>query len=122
MVILSGETGVGKSTQIPQYLMDAGWADEGHIIGCTQPKRLACTSLAGRVSEEVGCSIGDKVAYSVPFDDTSNQKTRIKYMTDEMLLRETLVDPLLSAYSVIILDDAHERSLYTDLSIGILRK
>ncbi|KAF8876040.1 P-loop containing nucleoside triphosphate hydrolase protein [Gymnopilus junonius] len=123
VVIVVGQTGCGKTTQLPQYLLQAGWADEGHVIACTQPRRIAATSVATRVSEELGTKLGDEVGYTIRFEDVSSkEKTRILYMTDGMLFRETLVDPLLSRYSVIMVDEAHERSVYTDLLLGILKK
>ncbi|KIK63828.1 hypothetical protein GYMLUDRAFT_57473 [Collybiopsis luxurians FD-317 M1] len=110
--------------------MEAGWASEGNVIACTQPRRVAATSVANRVAAEVGSLLGDEVGYTIRFEDVSDkQRTRILYMTDGMLFRETLVDPLLSRYSVIMLlefllqlDEAHERSLYTDLLLGVLKK
>ncbi|KAJ3761856.1 P-loop containing nucleoside triphosphate hydrolase protein [Lentinula raphanica] len=123
VIIVVGQTGSGKTTQLPQYLMEAGWASENNVIACTQPRRVAATSVAGRVATEVGSLLGDEVGYTIRFEDVSDkQRTRILYMTDGMLFRETLVDPLLSRYSVIMLDEAHERSLYTDLLLGVLKK
>ncbi|ESK97822.1 deah (asp-glu-ala-his) box polypeptide 35 [Moniliophthora roreri MCA 2997] len=123
VMIVVGQTGCGKTTQLPQYLMEAGWASEGNVIACTQPRRVAATSVAGRVANEVGTVLGDEVGYTIRFEDVSDkQKTRILYMTDGMLFRETLVDPLLSRYSVIMIDEAHERSVYTDLLLGVLKK
>ncbi|KAL0060618.1 hypothetical protein AAF712_012621 [Marasmius tenuissimus] len=123
VTIVVGQTGCGKTTQLPQYLMEAGWASDGNVIACTQPRRVAATSVAGRVASEVGTTLGDEVGYTIRFEDVSDkQKTRILYMTDGMLFRETLVDPLLSRYSVIMIDEAHERSVYTDLLLGVLKK
>ncbi|KAL7565334.1 hypothetical protein ACA910_014614 [Epithemia clementina (nom. ined.)] len=123
-LIIVGETGSGKSTQIPQYLHEAGWAQHGFQIVCSQPRRLAATSLAQRVAEEMGTRSGDLVGYTVRFDDQSSEgMTQIKYVTDGILLREaTLHDPLLSKYSVIICDEAHERNLNTDVLLGLLKK
>ncbi|KAH7921480.1 P-loop containing nucleoside triphosphate hydrolase protein [Leucogyrophana mollusca] len=123
VTIVVGQTGCGKTTQLPQYLMEAGWAADGKVIACTQPRRVAATSVASRVAAEVGTVLGDEVGYTIRFEDVSDKdRTRIRYMTDGMLFRETLIDPLLSRYSVIMIDEAHERSLYTDLLLGILKK
>lgn len=123
-LVLVGETGSGKSTQIPQYLYEAGWTSEGNkIIGVTQPRRVAATSLAARVADEMGCNLGDEVGYSIRFDDKFNPaRTKIKYMTEGILIREMLADPLLRQYSVIMLDEVHERSLNGDILMGLLRK
>ncbi|KAG4304670.1 hypothetical protein PORY_002063, partial [Pneumocystis oryctolagi] len=123
VTIVIGETGSGKTTQLPQYLKEVGWADNGNIIACAQPRRIAAVTVAMRVAEEIGCLLGDEVGYSIRFEDvTSPGKTKIKYMTDGMLIRETLIDPLLSQYSVIMLDEVHERSIYTDILLGILKR
>ncbi|KAG1521224.1 hypothetical protein G6F52_006935 [Rhizopus delemar] len=121
-VIVVGETGSGKTTQIPQYLMESGWANGGKQIACTQPRRIAATSVAQRVADEMNCSVGGEVGYLIRFDDQTSDKTKIKYMTDGMLFRETMIDPLLTKYSVIMIDEAHERSLYTDILIGVIKK
>ncbi|WVW83262.1 hypothetical protein I302_105281 [Kwoniella bestiolae CBS 10118] len=123
VVIVVGQTGCGKSTQIPQYLHEAGWTSQNHVVACTQPRRVAATSVATRVAEEVGSVLGDEVGYSIRFEDlSSSTRTRIKYLTDGMLFRETMLDPLLSKYSVIMIDEAHERGAYTDLLLGLLKK
>ncbi|WVQ78187.1 hypothetical protein IAT38_000270 [Cryptococcus sp. DSM 104549] len=123
VVIVVGQTGCGKSTQIPQYLHEAGWTAQNHVVACTQPRRVAATSVATRVAEEVGSVLGDEVGYTIRFEDlTSPTRTKIKYMTDGMLFRETMMDPLLSRYSVIMIDEAHERGAYTDLLLGLLKK
>lgn len=90
-----------------QYLAEEGFASRG-IIGCTQPRRVAAMSVAKRVAEEVGCRLGHEVGYTIRFEDCTGPDTKIKYMTDGMLLRECLVDPMLMKYSVVILDEAHE--------------
>ncbi|KAH9891943.1 P-loop containing nucleoside triphosphate hydrolase protein [Cubamyces lactineus] len=120
VTVLIGETGSGKTTQVPQYLLEAGLAGSG-MIAVTQPRKVAATSLAARVAAEQGTSVGALVGYSVRFDEASSQETRIKYVTDGMLVRELLGDPLLSRYSVIIVDEAHERTLRTDLLIANLK-
>ncbi|KAF8544033.1 pre-mRNA splicing factor [Trichophaea hybrida] len=122
VTILIGETGSGKTTQLPQFLHSGGFTSDGKIIACTQPRRVAATTVAVRVAEEMGVKIGDEVGYSIRFEDMTGPKTNIKYMTDGMLLREALVDPLLSRYSVIMVDEAHERSLSTDVLLGVLKK
>lgn len=121
-VILVGETGSGKTTQVPQYLHDAGWAPRGYMIACTQPRRLATMSVAARVAQEMNVRLGETVGYAVRFEDVSNERTRIKYCTDGVLIQEMSVDPLLTRYSVIIVDEAHERSIETDVLCGLLKK
>jgi ATP-dependent RNA helicase DHX8/PRP22 len=116
-----GETGSGKTTQMTQYLVDDGYAKKG-IVGCTQPRRVAAISIAKRVAEEVGCKLGEEVGYSIRFDDTTSPKTIIKYMTDGMLLREVLLDGNLTKYAVIILDEAHERTVSTDVLFGLCKE
>ncbi len=124
-LVLVGETGSGKSTQVPQYLHEGGWTQGGRVVLCTQPRRVAATTVAARVAEEMGCTLGKQVGYAVRFDsrmDEGGVRTSVKFVTDGLLLRETLYDPLLSAYSVIMLDEAHERSMYTDVLLGLLKK
>lgn len=129
IVIVIGETGSGKTTQLVQFLSDAGYTksiDKNGtrlMVGCTQPRRVAAMSVAKRVSEEVGCKLGEDVGYSIRFEDrTSKTKTRIKYLTEGILLREMLGDPNLENYSCIIMDEAHERSLNTDILLGLFRQ
>ncbi|XP_004687439.1 PREDICTED: probable ATP-dependent RNA helicase DHX35 isoform X2 [Condylura cristata] len=106
-----------------RYLAEAGWTAEGRVIGVTQPRRVAAVTVAGRVAEERGAVLGHEVGYCIRFDDcTDPLATRIKFLTDGMLVREMMVDPLLTKYSVIMLDEAHERTLYTDIAIGLLKK
>lgn len=121
VIIVVGETGSGKTTQITQYLAEAGYASKGKI-GCTQPRRVAATSVARRVAEEVGCVLGEYVGYSIRFEDLTSPETKIKYMTDGMLLRECLLDPDLTQYSAIILDEAHERNIHTDVLMGLMKQ
>jgi len=121
IVVIVGETGSGKTTQLTQYLLDDGYADYG-VIGCTQPRRVAAVSVAQRVAEEAGVELGTKVGYSIRFEDCTSPSTVLKYMTDGILLRETLNDPDLERYSCIIMDEAHERALNTDVLFGILRQ
>lgn len=121
VVVVVGETGSGKTTQLAQYLFEDGFARHG-IIGCTQPRRVAAMSVAKRVADEIGCDVGDVVGYAIRFEDVTSSRTRIKYMTDGVLLRETLRDGDLDSYSTIIIDEAHERSLQTDVLLGLLRQ
>jgi len=123
VALIIGDTGSGKSTQIPQYLHESGWTSNGRCIAVTQPRRLACTQLAKRVSLELSTPLGKTVGYSIRFDDNSSSNdTRIKFITDGSLLREMLTDPLLSRYSVVVVDEAHERSLNSDALLGLLRR
>ncbi|XP_051160158.1 probable ATP-dependent RNA helicase DHX35 [Leptopilina boulardi] len=121
-LVLVGETGCGKSTQIPQYLVQAGWASDRKMIGITEPRRIAATTLASRVAEERGCMLGTEVGYCIRFDDCSNENTKIKYITEGILLREMMSDPLLTKYCVIIMDEVHERTVLTDILMGLLKK
>ncbi|KAL7922346.1 P-loop containing nucleoside triphosphate hydrolase protein [Trichoderma austrokoningii] len=120
ILIVVGETGSGKTTQMTQYLAEAGYADHG-IIGCTQPRRVAAVSVAKRVAEEVGCTLGQEVGYAIRFEDCTSPATKIKYMTDGMLQREILLDPDLKRYSAIMLDEAHERTIATDVLFALLK-
>eukprot|EP00112_Aurelia_sp_Birch-Aquarium-sp1_P003315 Seg1370.10_Seg1370.9 transcript_id=Seg1370.10_Seg1370.9/GoldUCD/mRNA.D3Y31 product="putative ATP-dependent RNA helicase DHX35" protein_id=Seg1370.10_Seg1370.9/GoldUCD/D3Y31 len=122
-VVLVGETGSGKSTQIPQYLHEAGWTAEGRMIVITQPRRVAATTVTERIAEEMGSFVGETVGYSIRFDNcTDPERTRIKFMTDGYLVREMMSDPLLSKYSLVMMDEAHERTLHTDIIAGLLKK
>ncbi|GFY65643.1 ATP-dependent RNA helicase DHX8 [Trichonephila inaurata madagascariensis] len=120
ILIVIGETGSGKTTQMTQYLSEAGFTARGKI-GCTQPRRVAAMSVAKRVAEEFGCRLGQEVGYTIRFEDCTSQETVIKYMTDGMLLRECLVDPDLKSYAVVMLDEAHERTIHTDVLFGLLK-
>lgn len=121
ILIVVGDTGSGKTTQITQYLAEEKFATKG-MIGCTQPRRVAAVSVAKRVAEEAGCRLGAEVGYTIRFEDCTSPKTRIKYMTDGMLQREALLDPDMSQYSVIMLDEAHERTIATDVLFALLKK
>ncbi|XP_076008434.1 ATP-dependent RNA helicase DHX8-like isoform X2 [Genypterus blacodes] len=121
ILIVVGETGSGKTTQITQYLAEAGYTARGKI-GCTQPRRVAAMSVAKRVSEEYGCRLGQEVGYTIRFEDCTSTETVIKYMTHGMLQRECLIDPDMSQYSLIMLDEAHERTIHTDVLFGLLKK
>ncbi|KAK7680935.1 hypothetical protein QCA50_015987 [Cerrena zonata] len=125
ILIVVGETGSGKTTQLPQYLNEAGYSKgkngEKLIIGCTQPRRVAATSVAARVSDEMGCKLGEEVGYNVRFDDNSSPLTIVKYLTDGMLLREFLTDPELLKYGAIMIDEAHERTVSTEIILSLLK-
>ena len=121
-IVIVGETGSGKTTQIPQYMWEAGFAkEEGVRIGCTQPRRVAAMSVATRVADEVGCKLGNEVGYSIRFEDRTSDKTKVKYLTDGMLLREFLGEPDLKSYGVMMVDEAHERTLHTDVLFGLVK-
>eukprot|EP01066_Platyproteum_vivax_P010036 Platyproteum_vivax@DN4463_c0_g1_i1.p1 len=129
-IIVVGETGSGKSTQIPQYLLDApdfietcyGEGRASIRIGVTQPRRVAAISMARRVSEERGSKVGKEVGYTIRFDDTSGSDTLIRYITDGCLLRECLHSSNLAKYDVLILDEAHERSMHTDVLFALVKR
>ncbi|XP_017562795.1 pre-mRNA-splicing factor ATP-dependent RNA helicase PRP16 isoform X1 [Pygocentrus nattereri] len=121
IVIVVGETGSGKTTQLTQYLHEDGYTSYG-MVGCTQPRRVAAMSVAKRVSEEMGSNLGEEVGYAIRFEDCTSEKTMIKYMTDGILLRESLRESDLDHYSAVIMDEAHERSLNTDVLFGLLRE
>ncbi|OQO00172.1 hypothetical protein B0A48_13959 [Cryoendolithus antarcticus] len=121
LLIVVGDTGSGKTTQLTQYLAEDGFANAG-VIGCTQPRRVAAMSVAARVADEVGCRVGEEVGYTIRFEDKTSHSTRIKYMTDGIMQREILLDPELNRYSVIMLDEAHERTIATDVLFGLLKK
>jgi len=122
--VLVGETGSGKTTQIPQACVEYARNLPGKTlkVACTQPRRVAAMSVAQRVADEMDVAIGQEVGYSIRFEDCTSQKTLLKYMTDGMLLREAMSDPLLEAYSCILLDEAHERTLATDILMGLLKE
>lgn len=104
-----------------QYLHEDGYTDWG-VVGCTQPRRVAAVSVAKRVADEMSVTVGEEVGYAIRFEDITGPKTIIKYMTDGVLLRETLREGDLDGYSAVIMDEAHERSLNTDVLFGILKK
>jgi pre-mRNA-splicing factor ATP-dependent RNA helicase DHX38/PRP16 len=121
ITVIVGETGSGKTTQLTQYMHEDGYSEFG-MIGCTQPRRVAAMSVAKRVAEEMNVELGTLVGYAIRFEDLTSTDTVIKYMTDGVLLRESLRESDLDSYSVLIMDEAHERSLHTDVLFGILRK
>eukprot|EP00005_Dracoamoeba_jomungandri_P006061 CAMPEP_0174261780 /NCGR_PEP_ID=MMETSP0439-20130205/12156_1 /TAXON_ID=0 /ORGANISM="Stereomyxa ramosa, Strain Chinc5" /LENGTH=554 /DNA_ID=CAMNT_0015346343 /DNA_START=17 /DNA_END=1678 /DNA_ORIENTATION=+ len=121
VLILVGETGSGKTTQIPQFALEINTAP-GKKIGCTQPRRVAAMSVAKRVADEMDVILGQEVGYNIRFEDVTSNKTVLKYLTDGMLLREAMSDPLLESYGVIVLDEAHERTLSTDVLFGLMKE
>jgi pre-mRNA-splicing factor ATP-dependent RNA helicase DHX38/PRP16 len=121
VVIVVGETGSGKTTQLTQFLYEDGYGKVG-MIGCTQPRRVAAMSVAKRVSEEMECKLSSTVGYAIRFEDCTSKETVIKYMTDGVLLRESLNEPDLDRYSCVIMDEAHERALNTDVLMGLFKK
>ncbi|KAJ2546695.1 hypothetical protein EV175_005503, partial [Coemansia sp. RSA 1933] len=121
VTVVVGETGSGKTTQLAQYLHEAGYTRTG-MVGCTQPRRVAAMSVAKRVAEEMGVTVGAEVGYAIRFEDCTSKQTLLKYMTDGVLLRETLTRRDLSQYSAIIMDEAHERTLNTDVLLGLLKQ
>lgn len=123
MLIFVGETGSGKTTQIPQYVLyDDLPQTERKMVACTQPRRVAAMSVAQRVADEMDVNLGEEVGYSIRFEDKTSSKTILKYMTDGMLLREAMNDHNLQRYSTIILDEAHERTMSTDILMGLLKE
>ncbi|CAF2472656.1 unnamed protein product [Rotaria sp. Silwood2] len=128
VTVLVGETGSGKTTQIPQWCVDFALAlpiqsgQKRRGVACTQPRRVAAMSVAQRVANEMDVVLGQEVGYSIRFEDCSSPKTILKYMTDGMLLREAMSDPLLESYSCVLLDEAHERTLATDILMGLLKE
>lgn len=123
IVVVIGETGSGKTTQLTQFLVESGYTATQKQIACTQPRRVAAMSVAKRVSEEMGVKLGQEVGYTIRFEDvTTPKKTKIKYMTEGILLREILEDPNLDKYSCVIMDEAHERSLNTDVLLGLFKQ
>ncbi|RYP27298.1 hypothetical protein DL768_011284 [Monosporascus sp. mg162] len=121
VVIVVGETGSGKTTQLTQFLHEDGYTKLG-MIGCTQPRRVAAMSVAKRVAEEMEVKLGSIVGYAIRFEDCTSKDTVIKYMTDGVLLRESLNEPDLDRYSCVIMDEAHERALNTDVLMGLFNK
>ena len=121
VVVVAGETGSGKTTQLPKLCLAAGRGAAG-MIGCTQPRRIAARAVARRVAEELNVPLGEEVGFQVRFSDRVSDRTAIKFMTDCILLAEIASDPWLSAYDTLIIDEAHERSLNIDFLLGYLKQ
>ena len=121
VIIVSGETGSGKTTQLPKICLELGRGQKG-LIGHTQPRRIAASSTAKRIAQELGSPLGEHVGFKVRFADTLMKGASVKLMTDGILLAETQTDPLLRAYDTIIIDEAHERSLNIDFLLGYLKQ
>ncbi|CAG8950021.1 hypothetical protein HYFRA_00004355 [Hymenoscyphus fraxineus] len=121
ILVIVGETGSGKTTQLPQYLHEAGYTKDGLKVGCTQPRRVAAMSVAARVADEMGVKVGNEVGYSIRFEDSTSDKTVLKYMTDGMLLREFMTEPDLGGYSALMIDEAHERTVHTDILLALVK-
>lgn len=120
ILIVVAETGSGKTTQITQFLHEVGYTELGKV-GCTQPRRVAAMSVAARVADEMDVRVGHEVGYSIRFENCTSKKTVIQYMTDGMLLREFLTEPDLASYSCLVIDEAHERTLHTDILFGLVK-
>jgi pre-mRNA-splicing factor ATP-dependent RNA helicase DHX15/PRP43 len=121
VMVLSSDTGSGKTTQIPQFVLFDEW-NSGKMVACTQPRRIAASSVAQRVAEELDVELGKEVGYSVRFDNMTSMETRLKYMTDGQLLQEALMDRNFTKYSCIIIDEAHERTMSTDVLIALVKE
>ncbi len=121
ILVIVGETGSGKTTQLPQYLHEAGYTKGGLKVGCTQPRRVAAMSVAKRVADEIGVKVGNEVGYSIRFEDCTSDKTVVKFLTDGMLLREFMAEPTLDTYSALMIDEAHERTVHTDILLALVK-
>lgn len=122
VTIVCGDTGSGKTTQLPKIALQLGRGQRGRKIGCTQPRRIAATSVSKRVADELNVNLGEEVGYQIRFEDRTQPKTKIKFMTDGVLLAETRSNRLLKQYDTLIIDEAHERSLNIDFILGYLHR
>lgn len=122
VTIIEGSTGSGKTTQIPRFLLEANIIDPSQKIVCTQPRRVAAINVASRVADEMDIELGAEVGYCVRFDAKETSKTRLTYMTDGLLMREFVIDPNVTKYGIIIIDEAHERTINSDIIIGLLKR
>ena len=122
VVVIVGETGCGKSTQVVKYLLEGGWCSNNFQVVCTQPRRLAAVKLAERVASETRTELGATIGYKLRFDDVTSESTKVKFVTDGILVRESLSSPTLDGYSVVIVDEAHERNVNQDVLFGLLKK
>lgn len=126
VLVIVGETGSGKTTQIPQWCHEYLITKEDPLnklcVACTQPRRIAAMSVSSRVAKEMGVTLGQEVGYSVRFDSLTSSKTLLKYLTDGMLLREAMNDKDLKQYGILVLDEVHERTLSTDILMGVLKR
>jgi HrpA-like RNA helicase len=120
--VIIGATGSGKTTQVGLHLLRQGLAPDRQRIGVTQPRRIAVTSVAEWVSQLFGCQVGEEVGYQIRFDDATMEGTKLKFMTDGILLQEAAVDPLFSRYDILIFDEAHEQGLNTDIGLGLVKR
>src|SRR5580692_9923789 len=116
-LILSAPTGSGKSTQVPQMLLKHGFLDAGQVV-ILQPRRLAARLLAARIAQELGVKLGDEVGYQIRFENCTSAKTKIRFVTEGVLLRQMIEDPKLNGVSVLIFDEFHERHLYGDITLA----
>lgn len=121
-LVIVGETGSGKTTQIPKWCLEYASKANSACVACTQPRRIAAMSVSARVAAEMNVPLGQEVGYSVRFDQCVSEKTKLKYLTDGMLLREAMLDNLLSKYNVVLLDEAHERTLQTEILLGVIKR
>lgn len=121
VTLVVGATGCGKTTQVSQFLLDAGFAEHGYIA-CTEPRRVAVVSVASRVAEERASQLGEEIGYQIRFEKQVSARTKVKFVTSGVLLRETMSDPVLSQYACVVVDEAHERDIFNDFLLAYLKK